>query len=56
MFQNEKAEVPRFRYILLKGFWVRAPGLEPPDSDSVSTASFLFSVRKGQDRGEVASF
>lgn len=56
MFQNEKAEVPRLRYTPLEGFGVRAPGLEPPDSDSVSVASFLFSVRKGQDRGEVASF
>ena len=57
MFQKEKAKVPRFRYTPLKGFGVMAPGLEPPDSDSVSTAIFfLCSVRKGQDRGEVASF
>ena len=53
MFQKEKAKVPRFRYTPLKGFGVMAPGLEPPDSDSVSAAIFcVFSLEgTGQRRG-----
>ena len=54
MFQKEKAKVPRFRYTPLKGFGVMAPGLEPPDSDSVSTAIFFFVFSPegtGQRRG-----
>ena len=50
MFQKEKAKVPRFRYTPLKGFGVMAPGLEPPDSDSV--CSHFLCVQSGRDRTE----